>query len=41
VGVILGGTGAVVGTKGDEVDLPAGTVLTVRLEEALRIDRRR
>lgn len=41
VGVILGGTGAVVGTKGDEVDLPAGTVLTVRLEEPLRIERRR
>jgi hypothetical protein len=41
VGVILGGTGAVVGTKGDEVDLPAGTVLTVRLEETLQIDRRR
>jgi len=37
VGVILGGTGAVVGTKGDEVDLPAGTVLTVRLEQPLVI----
>jgi hypothetical protein len=37
----VGGTGAVVGTKGDEVELPAATVLTVRLEEPLRIDRRR
>ena len=41
VGVILGGTGAVVGTKGDEVDLPAGTILTVRVEENLRLEPRR
>jgi hypothetical protein len=37
VGVLLGGTSAVVATKGDEVNLPAGTVLTVDLEEPLVI----
>jgi hypothetical protein len=37
VGSILGGTGAVVATKGDEVDLPAGTVIRVRLDAALAV----
>ncbi len=41
VGVLLGGTGAVVGTKGDEVTLPAGTIVTVRLERPLSLPRGR
>lgn len=36
-GIILGGGGAVVASKGEDVLLPAGTVLTVRLERALRM----
>ena len=38
-GILIGGGGAVVATKGDEVELPAGTVLTVRLEEPLVLTR--
>jgi hypothetical protein len=38
-GILVGGGGAVVATKGDDVDLPAGTVLTVRLEEPLVLTR--
>lgn len=37
VGVLAGGTGAVVGTKGDDVELPAGSILTVRLERPITI----
>jgi hypothetical protein len=37
IGVIVGGGGAVVGTKGDEVELPAGTVLTLRLERGVAV----
>jgi hypothetical protein len=33
IGAVLGGGGAVVASKGEEVELPAGTVLTLRLEE--------
>jgi hypothetical protein len=40
IGVLVGGGGAVVGTKGDEVELPAGTVLTLRLERAVAVARR-
>jgi len=40
VGAIVGGSGAVVATKGDDVELPAGTVLTVRLNEDLAVPRR-
>ena len=40
VGIVIGGTGAVVATKGEEVELPAGTILTVRLERPLTIPRR-
>lgn len=40
VGAIVGGSGAVVATKGDDVELPAGTILTVRLEEDLVVARR-
>jgi hypothetical protein len=35
IGVVSGGAGAVLGTKGDEVVLPEGTRLTVRLERTL------
>jgi hypothetical protein len=34
-GMLIGGGGAVVATRGEDVELPAGTVLTVRLEEPL------
>jgi hypothetical protein len=37
VGAIVGGTGAVVATKGDDVELPAGSLLTIRLIEDLQI----
>jgi len=39
VGTILGGSGAVVATKGDEVNLPAGTLIRVRLDRPLAIPR--
>jgi hypothetical protein len=39
VGVISGGAGAVLGTKGEEATLPAGTILTVRLQRPLEIPR--
>ena len=41
IGGVLGGGGAVVGTKGDDVELPAGTVLTVVLDRPLVIPGRR
>ena len=40
IGAIVGGTGAVVASSGDEVELPAGTILTVRLERPLAVARR-
>ena len=40
VGAIVGGTGAVVASSGEEVELPAGTLLTLRLERPLRAARR-
>jgi hypothetical protein len=40
VGAILGGGGAVVATSGKDVELPAGTLLTLRLERPLRVARR-
>jgi hypothetical protein len=33
IGVLVGGGGAVVGSKGSDVELPAGTVLSVRLDQ--------
>lgn len=39
-GILLGGGGAVVATKGEEAELPAGTLLTVRLDQPLTIPRR-
>jgi hypothetical protein len=41
IGSVLGAGGAVVGTKGDDVDLPAGTILTVVLDRPLVIPRQR
>jgi hypothetical protein len=38
-GILIGGGGSVVATKGEDVELPAGTVLTVRLERPLVITR--
>jgi hypothetical protein len=40
VGAVLGGGGAVVATKGEDVELPAGATLTIRLDEDLVISRR-
>jgi hypothetical protein len=40
VGILVGGTGAVVASKGDEVELPAGTIVTVRLDRAVEVPRR-
>jgi hypothetical protein len=37
IGVAVGGGGAVVATKGDDVELPAGTVILVRLERPLNV----
>ena len=37
IGVVSGGAGAVLGTKGQEVELPEGTRLTVRLERTLEL----
>jgi hypothetical protein len=37
VGILVGGTGAVVASKGDDVDLPAGTIVTVELTRALTL----
>jgi hypothetical protein len=38
-GILMGGGGAVVATKGEDVELPAGTVLTIRLERPLVVPR--
>jgi hypothetical protein len=40
IGALVGGTGTVVATSGDEVELPAGTVLTLRLERPLAVAQR-
>jgi hypothetical protein len=40
IGAILGGSGAVVASGGEEVELPAGTVLTLQLERPLALARR-
>lgn len=38
-GILIGGGGAVVATAGDDVELPTGTVLTVRLQRPLVLAR--
>jgi hypothetical protein len=40
LGVIIGGGGAVVGSKGEEVELPEGTVVVMALERELVVPRR-
>jgi hypothetical protein len=37
LGAIVGGGGAIVASSGDDVELPAGTLLTVRLERPLKV----
>jgi hypothetical protein len=39
IGAVIGGAGGVVATPGEEVNLPAGTVLTVRLDAPLQARR--
>lgn len=39
IGVLVGGGGAIVATKGDDVELPEGSVLTLRLERPLTVRR--
>jgi hypothetical protein len=39
IGAVLGGGGAVVASKGEDVELPAGSVMTLRLEEPVLIAR--
>ena len=39
LGVIIGGTGAVVASRGEELELPEGTVLVLRLERDLVVPR--
>ena len=39
IGILVGGTGAVAGTKGEEVELPPGTVVRIRLERPLTLAR--
>jgi hypothetical protein len=36
---VLGGAGAVVAKEGEDVNLPAGTIITVRLDRALEVRR--
>ena len=37
IGVLVGGGGAVVASKGDDVELPAGTVVNLRLERPVAV----
>jgi hypothetical protein len=37
LGAIIGGGGAIVSSSGDDVELPAGTLVTLRLERPLRV----
>jgi type IV secretory pathway VirB10-like protein len=39
IGALVGGGGAIVATKGDEVDLPAGAILTLRLDRPVFVRR--
>ena len=40
IGAIVGGGGTVVASSGDDVELPAGTLLTVELERPMTLARR-
>jgi hypothetical protein len=37
IGAVAGGTGAVLGTKGREIEVPAGTVVNVLMQTALTV----
>jgi hypothetical protein len=37
-GILIGGGGTIAATEGTDVELPAGTVLRVRLDTALNVD---
>ena len=37
IGAVAGGTGAVLGTKGREIEVPAGTVVNVLVQEPLTV----
>ena len=37
IGAVAGGAGTVMATKGDEIELPAGTAVTVHLQEPLTV----
>ncbi len=39
VGIVVGGAGGIVSSKGEDVELPAGTVVTVELDEPLSASR--
>jgi hypothetical protein len=39
IGVVMGGGGGVAATAGEEVELPAGTILTLRLDQPLDVRR--
>ncbi|MGH9319329.1 MAG: hypothetical protein ACRD21_05810 [Vicinamibacteria bacterium] len=38
VGAVLGGAGVILATEGQEVELPRGTVLRIRLDQELRVE---
>jgi hypothetical protein len=38
-GILIGGGGTIAATEGKDVELPAGTVLRVRLDSALALQR--
>jgi hypothetical protein len=38
-GVLIGGGGVVAATEGKDVELPAGSVLRMRLDEPLKVQR--
>lgn len=37
IGLVVGGAGGAISSRGDEVELPAGTILTLRLERAANV----
>jgi len=37
IGAVAGGTGTVLATKGDEIEVPAGTIVSVLLQEPLTV----
>jgi hypothetical protein len=39
LGVLIGGGGTIASTEGSDVDLPAGTVLRVRVDQPVDISR--